>query len=450
MRMVWFALKLLAIIGAALWLVSQPGNVQFTWRDQIIETSLAAFALGLLGLILLILLSYRIWRFLIEGWQRWRLKRRLGRLERGQDDLGWALTALAAGDALESGRMAQRARKKLGASPLVLMLQAQAARASGDETSAIRQFRQLLTTPEGAILGMRGLLTLALQKNDWDEVTRLCDEAKQKQINMPWLSTVNYRLALRREDWDDAHRALSYAVSANQVPPESGTKQLAALWLAKAEQTEQAGRDQAALEHATEAYRLNPEWEPAQLAVAELQLKTGQRRAAGKLIEKHLRQQPHPQLAELYHQLHHDDLPLAYLQRLQKVIGTSDHNPAGQRILAAAALAADLWGEARRLLQVLVNSGQATAGDYHQLARLERRERGDEAAALRWLSQSVRAMSDTQWVCHDCGAVATQWQPHCKGCHGFATLDWRSAGAPLVSTTASLADNVASFISYDH
>ncbi|NBO19647.1 MAG: hypothetical protein EBV03_10585 [Proteobacteria bacterium] len=204
MRMVWFALKLLAIIGLALWLVSQPGSVQLTWHDQIVETSLAAFALGALGLILLIMLVYRIWRFVIEGWRSWRLKRRLGKLEQGQGDLGWALAALAAGDAVESQRMAKRARKKLGASPLVLMLQAQAARASGDEIAAIRQFRQLLTTAEGAILGMRGLLTIALQKNDWDEVARLCDEAKQKQIDMPWLSTVNYRLALRREDWDHA------------------------------------------------------------------------------------------------------------------------------------------------------------------------------------------------------------------------------------------------------
>jgi HemY protein len=448
--MFWFALKLLAVIGGALWLASQPGTVQITWRDQIIETSLAAFELAVFGAVLLLLLVYRLWRFVIDGWQRWKLQRRLTRLERGQGELSWALTALAAGDADEAQRMTHRARKKLGASPLVLMLQAQAARATGDNAAAVRQFRQLVATPEGAIIGMRGLLSIALQHNDWDEVAKLCDEAKRKNIEMPWLSTVAYRLALRQEKWDDAYRALSYALSAGQLPADNGYRQMAALLLTRAEHAEQDGHDQAALDCAMEAYRLNPEWIPGQLAVAELQLKTGHRRAAAKLIEKHLPTAAHPQLAELYRQLHHDDLPLAYFQRLQKLLRDHAADAVTQRLLAAAALEADLWGEARRLLQTMINA-QATASDYHQLARLERRERGDEAAAMRWLSHSVRAAPDPQWQCQECGAIASGWQPHCPTCQGFATLAWRaSATVPAVAPAAKhLPDDLAgSFLPY--
>jgi len=59
------------------------------------------------------------------------------------------------------------------------------------------------------------------------------------------------------------------------------------------------------------------------------------------------------------------------------------------------------------------------------MARLEEAERGDHAAARRWLERAAVAPPDPAWVCDGCGAVATAWSADCGACGRFDSLTWR-------------------------
>ncbi len=97
---------------------------------------------------------------------------------------------------------------------------------------------------------------------------------------------------------------------------------------------------------------------------------------------------------------------------------------------------ADIWGEARRHLTALINARErATQSAYRMMARLERREKGDEQAAMQWMTKAAEAMPDPVWLCRTCGGAHEEWQATCRHCHSFATLDWQSPGISRVQRT---------------
>ena len=92
--------------------------------------------------------------------------------------------------------------------------------------------------------------------------------------------------------------------------------------------------------------------------------------------------------------------------------------------LAEAALAAELWGAARRELDAVLGISP-TARACRLRARLEEAEHGDGAAARAWLARAAEAAPDAAWVCDGCGAAWAEWQPVCPRCEAVDELVWR-------------------------
>jgi HemY protein len=143
-------------------------------------------------------------------------------------------------------------------------------------------------------------------------------------------------------------------------------------------------------------------------------------------IEKNWPRYPHPQLAALLRTRAAD--PVDACKQIEKLCAGNEDAPVSRLVMAEAALAADIWGEARRNLMALISRGQVTQIVYRLMARLERRESGDEQAALQWMTKAADAPADPAWLCHACGGMHKEWQALCAHCGSFNTLDWQSPG----------------------
>ena len=120
--------------------------------------------------------------------------------------------------------------------------------------------------------------------------------------------------------------------------------------------------------------------------------------------------------------------PLEAFRQTERLCRNNEKAIESRIALAEAALAADIWGEARRHLMACVNDRTATQGVYKMLARLERRERHDEGAATMWLTKASEAAPDPVWLCRVCGGAHENWNPICKPCGSFDSMEWQSAG----------------------
>ena len=120
-----------------------------------------------------------------------------------------------------------------------------------------------------------------------------------------------------------------------------------------------------------------------------------------------------------------NEKPLERVKRLTKLVHMRVSHPESHLAQARAALDAQLWGEARRHLQ-LAGGAQPSEAVCRLMAELEEAENGDSARAHDWFRRAAAAPNDPAWVCAECGTSAIDWSAACRACGEIDSLDWRS------------------------
>lgn len=434
-RAIWYVLKVAILIGIVIWLAERPGTVSINWLGYVVETSFGIALLAGIAVLILAVMLYRLVRSLIGLPTGLSSRSRARRRERGYEALTQGMVAVAAGDAETARKMARKADGLLNEPPLTMLLSAQAAQLQGDEAAARQYFTQMLERPETAFLGLRGLLTQALKSGDRVEALQLARRAHDLQPNTPWLLNTLYDLDARAGNWSAADASLTRAVQIGAVPKGEGQRHRATLLLERSFEAERQGRSDTALEHARTAHDLMPNFVPATVRVARLLSLNNQPKKAAKAVERNWLMSPHPELAEIYRLVLSSYEPMARLKLFEKLARQTPDSIEADLAMANAALEARLWGEARSHLNHAL-ARHPTQRVYHLLAKLERDEHGDEAAAQSWLIKAVTAAPDAAWTCQACGTINSGWGGLCGHCGAFDSLEWK-APVTMVAVAAN-------------
>ena len=438
-------LVILVILAALLasWLGAQPGMLAFEWLGWQVEmrTSLAVALLVVLALLLLFV--DRLFRGLLglPAWFGRNLARR--RTESGHRALALGLMAVSAGEPDEARRQASRAQRLLAAPQLTDLLSAQAAHLSGDHQAADRYFTSLTRDKDTAFLGHVGLARLALEKDDPDAALAAARTALDIRPKSALAARQVMILEAERGNWAAALPALSVVMAAGDADDETGmllSRQKAALSYLEA-LDDSAGSDtslrrRARIGKAQDALAVMPGFWPAALLLADLHEQAGSPKKAVKPLETAFRNMPHESLAMRLRILWGVNEGTA-AGRLMRLIPDDGALAAeGRRVVAAVALENGLVGEARRLIDE-IDPAMRDAAAWRLVARLAAEgEAPDSAAENDALREAGEAPRPRRWQCTSCQLVHEAWQPHCGGCAGFATLEWRRPDGitPLISS----------------
>lgn len=417
-----FVAGVLGALGA--WLADHPGDLRLVWEGWEVRTSVGALLLALGLVVVAVAIVQRLWLWAGRGPGRFVAGRRGSRRERGLRALGQGLVAVAAGDGAEARRLARRARGDLGEGPLTLLLDAQSAQVAGDEGTARAVYQRMLEAPETELFALRSLAQQAAKAGDGVRALELARRARQARPHAPWPLVAVADFALQAGRWGEAEAALGEAVKHKAIARDEGDRRRAVARLAEAREEQAAGRREQALVHAREAHRLAPDLAPAAALLAELLRAEGKAAAAGRAIEETWRLAPHPELARAYANGTTD--VLQRLRLIEKLATARSDHPEARIAVAEAAIAAGLWGEARRQLAPLLD-GTPSSRVFRLMAEVEEKERGAGAEARAWLLRAATAPSDDGWRCRTCGAAGPSWAPACPACGTVDGLGW---GAP--------------------
>ena len=437
MRRVFLLFGLIAAGAAlAIWFADRPGMVTLQWAGFRFDTSVGV----LFALVAVIAISaaavYRFWRFLRRAPRNLAAARRARRRRRGYRFLTQGMVAVAAGDSREAARLSKKADRLLQEPPLTMLLSAQAAQLDGDETAARRYFEAMLDEPDMAFLGVRGLLTQAIKGGDSPRALALAERAASLRPKTEWVIEELFAQQIAVEDWGAAEDTMIQAGRRKILDPEIIRRRRAVLAVAQCTAPDAApdetGDLAAALKSAERGCKLDPDLTPATTALARLLTADGKIGKATRLIENAWRRDPHPELAAVYETIGAAggvaESDLDRVKRIQRLAGGCPDHPESHIAMARAALAANLWGEARRHLDAVIgqaNKESDVGARVHQLmADIEMAEHGDAAAAGRWLAKASRP--DESWICEECGAVHGAWRAVCGHCGGFDRLCWRT------------------------
>jgi HemY protein len=433
MRAIPALVAIALIVAAVVFVADRPGGVDITWQGWEIETSVAVLVLAaaIVAAVAYVLLG--VIRFILRSPRSFARARRERRRREGYRALTQGMVAVAAGDAEEAQKLARRADSLLAEPPLTLLLSAQAAQLTGNERAAANYFTAMLERPETEFLGLRGLIMQALRDGDEATALRLATRAKELRPKTPWVLTHLLELQARNGDWRAAEATLVEAERRKAIPLAASRHERAVILHQHATAADGEGRPGDAMRFERKANSLEPAFAPVAVRYSRMLSVRGQKRRARRTLEAAWRAAPHPAIAEAYGELHAEEPPLERMKHMTRLAAFNSDHIESRIALAAAALQARLWGEARRHLAPAVGESGETAAPRvcRLMAEIEESEHGDLAAARMWLSRAATSPTpDPAWACDACTAESGEWRAVCGNCRRFATLAWRDADRP--------------------
>lgn len=438
---------LVALLAAAVvWLAERPGDLLLTWQGYRIEMPLVLAVALIVAAVAAIAFVWRGVSWLMHGPALFNAARAHRRLADGQLALSQGMVAVAAGDRLAALRFARKAETLLGDGPLTMLLAAQAAQLSGDDTAAHRYFAAMLERPEMEFLGLRGLLTEAERDGKPDEALNLARRAFLLNPDAPWLLSTLFTLEAKAGNWREAERVTERALRNKLLPEAESRRRLAIARFEQAEDAKSLGDLNAALKLAESAHALDLGFGPAALLAAEILHVQGNRRRAARVVEDAWGRLPHPDLAAEYRLIFSGEDAGALRRRIERLAASAPDDPESRLALAAAAVESRDFGLARLQFQPLLAS-QPDARVLRAMAALEEAEHG-AVAAESWVARIARAPEGPVWGCQVCGRAHPDWQPHCDECESFDSLRWTAPAGPMlaldgIAATAPVGDAVA-------
>jgi HemY protein len=433
LRLLAYGLLLALLVSGAVWFADHPGKLEVDWLAWRITTSVPV------GLALLLLLSGLCFTALrlLSGFSRlparWRAARLIKRRDQGYQALTDGLAAVAGGQVKQAQKMAVRAEKLLQNPAMTSLLSAQSAALNGDQEAQKAQFEALRQRPETALVGLRGLLDLAVSAAQDDVAVELLAEIRNKLPNDSAVAEQLFALLLRRGQLPEAQEILLDGARHKAFAKQRTTRLRALLLNERALRAERDGDGADALSFAKMAVSNDPSLSDAALRLARLQSTQDLTRHATATLEKAWKALPLPALARAYGELHPTEAPLQKLRRLERLAVIHPDRWATHYLLGEAALGAKLWGQARKYLTLAVR--RPTASLLGLLARLEVGEYKNQQAAQAWLATAP--MPEPDWRCGSCGHHAADWSLFCPSCGTLDSLRWDDVPLSIPPATQS-------------
>ena len=324
----------------------------------------------------------------------------------------------------------------LGETPVVLLLAAEAASRQGDTEAARRAYAALLDRRDTEFLGLRGLIGQALRADDM----RRAATRRARPRAAPGCTLAGGKSAAAagpcRRLAGGARDAGRGERGGNALPAERRRHRPGVVLYELSRSIERAAIP-ARVGAGGQAQRWRRTSRRSPRINARLLFALGRTRAAIKAIERAWRTAPHPDLARLYLDGAQRCRAAGRAAALQRLAARNPEAAESHLAIAEAALAAQLWGEARRHL-TLADAGAPPAGPSRRLcllmARLEESEDGNAAAARDWLDRAIGAPPDP---CYVCGQMRRRQRRVATAVPAHAAASTRSpGGSPARGTPA--------------
>jgi HemY protein len=415
-RVLAFVIAAVLIVAVAWWVAGLQGHVAIEVGSWGFAARTPAAVLAAVVVFLVLYVVLRLIGSLFRAPGKIARRRLEGRRARGDVAITRTLLALAAGENGSARREARNARRFLGDTPQTLLLTAEAARLSGDDAEAEAAFQALTQRPDAAFLGYRGLLRIAVEREDWETAAALGRAAETAHPGAGWVRAERGQIAVRTGNWNEA-----LALADDSLP-----KSVLATAAAEAESDPVRAR-----RLARQAWNETPNDPAAALAYARRLRETGRESRAQAVLRQTWAANPVPELAEFA--LAGERSVTGRLPAARRLVGGNADHAESRLLLARELLAIGQPAEAQKQAEAAHAAGCNQRRMWLLMA--DASEALDDTAGTREaLRGAAGASPDPAWRCDACGTETGAWVPVCPACGKVGTIGWSTlTSGPVVT-----------------
>ena len=416
----WIVFSLL-VTALVAWLISLPGTVTVEVGGFLAQPRLGIAILVLLLVALVVLLLWTIVARLLAAPRHFARRGHEKRKERGVVALSEAVIALHAGEADLARDLAREARQHLPANPAAQLLEARAHLALGDMAAAREHYRALIDNPRTAMAALAGLHEQARAQGRHGAALTFAQKAAALRPEATWATSAVFDDLVRKRDWQGA-LAMTAAQPATTREEKARRKRRRAVLETALARALEPTQPTEARDHALAALKLLPDFVPAALIAARLEINRGEVRRAQTLLRKVWRLTSHPDIGALYTNAQPGASAVDRLRRAREVVELPPPDRTSAAVLARAAIDAYEWATARNALASYAAS-EPTQGIALLMAEIEEGQAGDQGKAREWLARAVRAPRDPAWTAD--GVTVPEWEPVSPVSGRLDALEWK-------------------------
>ena len=428
-RILVFALFVLALAAGFAWLADRPGELSIIWQGQRADMSLMVAATLIVSLIAAVMLSWWLVRVIWTSPHSIQRYFRARKRDRGYQALSTGLIAAGAGDAAGARKMLGRTKGLLSADqePLIHLLEAQAAMIEGRYDDARKKFELMADDPETRELGLRGLYLEARRLGANEAARQYAERAAEKAPRLPWATEAALEYRSEAGDWDEALKLLGDGRSGSAEEKKAYARRKAVLLTARAAAKLDAD-PKGAREDAHQALKLDENFVPAGLIEAKACLREDNLRKAASILEKLWKATAHGDVAKLYVRARSGDSAADRLKRADKLEAIRPNNAEALYAVAEAALETRDFARARAKAEAAARLSPRESA-FLLLADIEDADTGDQGRIRHWMNQALKAPRDPAWTAD--GITAPEWRAVSPVSGRLDAFEWKTPVSEL-------------------
>lgn len=416
---------LFCILGILM--TSYPGEAKFTWFDYSVSLPIGLFISALLIIFSLLIYFYRIWNWAWRLPQHYFSYLQKKRVQKGSNLLIEGLSAIAAGQNQEAKEIIATASELLPDNPLSQFIAAQASYITGDEETATKHYLSLQKDRRTHFLGLHGLILQAKNKKDYKIAQEYITNGLSLRPDSPWLQN-EYFLTTIHLAQKGIFPQTEKSHLAKYVPKERWLRHQAMLAWLKLKNTpllSSAEREKLHLK----IFEIAPDWTEniVQLVSHYIQIESFSK--AQKLLMDAFKLYPHRSLGVLWDAVFFEMEALDRYRTMEKLVSSQENHPESLFCLAASAMRAQLWGQAKEYLDKLLNHRYTKTACNLMAELMERQHPEKFELAREWWQKASKASDDDEWQCTECSHFSSQWELVCNHCGSIDKICWQETSS---------------------
>ena len=389
-RILYLLFFVIALAAIGLVHFQYPGSVTLVWLGYQIQFSVMIGLLALLFILCTALFLIHIFLWFIGLPLRWSSSITHLQTSKAKQDLLALFTAYEAEAISTALQHQKKAAKYLGESPFFLWISGHVFEKANDILEAEKCFLDLTKNPATAFLGLKGKTRMALHKGDVASAYDFLKRAEKHIPHSPWVLKTLLALAREKNNFKEAQDFILRLEDLEVFSKEQSKKQMAYILYQEAIYPETSPEDKESL--LRQSHYLDPSLHSATEIFAPLLQKQGHKKYALSVIEATWKLDPSQRLGDLYIEISAPSKDLEAYEVAKTLVEEAPKNPESLLFLARRAFQAQLWGEARMHLKMLMETTKnPTTSVYELLAKLEMVEHKDWKTAMKWLEEGLKA-----------------------------------------------------------